>query len=196
MYVEVNFSIIDLSINRMKIKYSFTALIIITLAFASSCKKTLNDISFSKDYANAEFVVDSTSMVGVFELGSFSTSTDILSTLEADGFTANNLKNVTLTKATVSNVNASQNLNYFRSLQIRTSNSLGADEVTFAEVQLPEETTQTSVDLISKGVELKEIFKDTQIQFSLNAETDLPILPNPVPLKVTLSFQVKAALGN
>jgi len=196
LYVEVNFSIIDLSINRMKIKYSFTALIIITLAFASSCKKTLNDISFSKDYANAEFVVDSTSMVGVFELGSFSTSTDILSTLEADGFTANNLKNVTLTKATVSNVNASQNLNYFRSLQIRTSNSLGADEVTFAEVQLPEETTQTSVDLISKGVELKEIFKDTQIQFSLNAETDLPILPNPVPLKVTLSFQVKAALGN
>ena len=196
MYVEVNFSIIDLSINRMKIKYSFTALIIVTLAFASSCKKTLNDISFSKDYANAEFVVDSTSMVGVFELGSFSTSTDILSTLEADGFTANNLKNVTLTKATVSNVNASQNLNYFRSLQIRTSNSLGADEVTFAEVQLPEETTQTSVDLISKGVELKEIFKDTQIQFSLNAETDLPILPNPVPLKVTLSFQVKAALGN
>jgi hypothetical protein len=180
----------------MKIKYSFTALIIVTLAFASSCKKTLNDISFSKDYANAEFVVDSTSMVGVFELGSFSTSTDILSTLEADGFTANNLKNVTLTKATVSNVNASQNLNYFRSLQIRTSNSLGADEVTFAEVQLPEETTQTSVDLISKGVELKEIFKDTQIQFSLNAETDLPILPNPVPLKVTLSFQVKAALGN
>ena len=180
----------------MKIRYSYTALIIVALAFASSCKKTLNDISFSKDYANAEFVVDSTSMVGVFELGSFSTSTDILSTLEADGFTANNLKNVTLTKATVSNVNESQNLNYFRSLQIRTSNSLGADEVTFAEVQLPEETTQTSVDLISKGVELKEIFKDTQIQFSLNAETDLPILPNPVPLKVTLSFQVKAALGN
>lgn len=180
----------------MKIKYTYTALIIVALAFASSCKKTLNDISFSKDYANAEFVVDSTSMVGVFELGSFSTSTDILSTLEADGFTANNLKNVTLTTATVSNVNGSQNLNYFRSLQIRTSNSLGADEVTFAEVQLPEETTQTSVDLISKGVELKEIFKDTQIQFSLNAETDLPILPNPVPLKVTLSFQVKAALGN
>lgn len=180
----------------MRINYIFSAFILSAFVFSSSCKKTLNDISFSKDYANAQFVVDTTSMVGVFELGSFTTSTDILSTLEADGFTVNNLKNVTLTKATVSNVNTSQNLNYFRSLQIRTSNSLGADEVTFADIQLPEETTQTSVDLISKGVELKEIFKDNQIQFSLNAETDLPILPNPVPLKVSLTFQVKAALGN
>jgi hypothetical protein len=180
----------------MKIKYTFIAFILSAIAFSSSCKKTLNDISFSKDYANAEFVIDTTSMVGVFELGTFTTKTDILSTLEADGFTVNNLKNVTLTKATVSNVNSSQNLNYFRSLQIRTSNSLGADEVTFADVQLPEETTQSRVDLISKGVELKEVFKDSQIQFSLNAETDLQILPNPVPLKVSLTFQVKAALGN
>ncbi len=196
MSAKVNFSIIDLSFYLMKIKYTFLAFILSLLVFSSSCKKTLNDISFSKDYANAEFVVDTTSTVGVFELGTFTTNTDILSTLEADGFTVNNLKNVTLTKATVSNVNTSQNLNYFRSLQIRTSNSLGADEVTFADIQLPEETTQTSIDLISKGVELKEIFKDSQIQFSLNAETDLPILPNPVPLKVTLTFQVKAALGN
>lgn len=180
----------------MKIKYAYTAVILFAVASLTSCKKTLNDISFSKDYANAEFIVDTTSMVGVFDLGSFSTSTDILSTLEADGFTVNNLKNVTLTKATVSNVNTAQNLNYFRSIQIRTSNSLGADEVTFAEVQLPEETTQTSIDLVSKGVELKEIFKDSEIQFSLNAETDLPILPNPVPLKVALTFEVKAALGN
>lgn len=180
----------------MKIKYSISALVLSAIVFSSSCKKTLNDISFSKEYTNTEFVLDTTSMVGVFEIGSFSANTDILSTLEADGFTINNLKNVTLTKATVSNVNNSQNLNYFRSLQIRTSNSLGADEVTFADIQLPEETTQTSVDLISKGVELKEIFKDSQIQFSLNAETDLPILPNSVPLKVTLTFQVNAALGN
>lgn len=180
----------------MKIKYTYSAIILLSIVFSSSCKKTLNDISFSKDYANAEFVVDTTSMVGVFELGAFTSNTDILSTLETDGFTLNNLKNVTLTKATVSNVNTSQNLNYFRSLQIRTSNSLGVDEVTFADIQLPEETTQSSADLISKGVELKEIFKDSQIQFSLHAETDLPVLPNPVPLKVSLTFQVKAALGN
>jgi hypothetical protein len=180
----------------MKIQNALPVIIISALSLVYSCKKTLNDISFSKDYASAEFVVDTSSAVGVFELGSFTTSTDILSTLEADGFTNNNLKNVTLTKATVSNVNSSQNLNYFRSLQIRTSNSLGADAVTFADIQLPEETTQKSVDLVSKGVELKEIFKDSQITFSLTSETDLPILPNPVPLKVTLTFEVKAALGN
>jgi hypothetical protein len=43
---------------------------------------------------------------------------------------------------------------------------------------------------------LKEIFKDGQISFSLTSETDLPILPNPVPLNVTFNFTVKAALGN
>jgi hypothetical protein len=180
----------------MKIKSAFLIVFIITASFLFSCKKTLNDISFSKDYASANFTADTTSTVGVFDFGTFTTNTEILSTLEADGFTLNNLKNVTVNKVTVSTVNSAQNLNYFRNLQVRMSNSLGADEVTIADIQLPEETTQTSVDLVSKGVELKEIFKDGQISFSLTSETDLPILPNPVPLNVTFNFTVKAALGN
>lgn len=180
----------------MKIQNFLSVFLVAALPFMHSCKETLNDLSFSKDYASAEFVVDTTSTVGDSEIGSFTTSTDILSTLETDGFTTNNLKNVRLTKATVSNVNSSQNLNYFRSVQIRISNSLGADDVIFADIQLPEETTQQSVDLISKGIEFKDIFKDNQITFSLSAETDLPILPDPVPLKITLTFEVKAALGN
>jgi hypothetical protein len=197
--METKFTIIE-RLNQlnilMKINSSLLIVGFISASVLFSCKKPLDELSFSKDYASANFVADTTSFVGVRDLGSFTTNTEILSTLEADGFELSNLNNVVVNKITISNVNSSQNLNYFRSLQMKISNSLGTDNLAIAEIQLPEETTQTSVELVSKGIELKEIFKDGQIQFSLTSETDLPILPNPVPLNVTLSFSVKAALGD
>lgn len=180
----------------MKIKSTLLIVGFISASFLFSCKKPLDELSFSKDYASANFVVDTTSVIGVRDLGSFTANTEILSTLEADGFELSNLNNVAVNKITISTVNSGQNLNYFRNLQLKISNSLGVDNLAIADIQLPDETTQTSVDLVSKGVELKEIFKDGQIQFSLTAETDLPILPSPVPLNITLSFTVKAALGD
>lgn len=174
----------------------FAIVSVLMLFSITSCKESLNDLTFSRQYASGEFVVDTTSEVGVFSLGEFEVNPDIINEMGTQGFSLNNLKQVTIKRITVKNANAAQNLNYFRSLQIRMSGPEGSAEVVFANYTLPKETTQQSVDLTPESVELRDVFKSTSVRFSLYGETDLPIQPQPVPLQAELEFEFRAALGN
>jgi hypothetical protein len=103
--------------------YIFT---IAALFATQSCKETVNDLNFDQGYASSTFQADTTSLVGVQDFGTYNTDPGIQAKLQADGFTLNNLKSITVKKAVISTVNGGQNLNYFRNLQIRMSNASGS----------------------------------------------------------------------
>lgn len=177
------------------LNYSVITVLLFAFLF-SSCKETLKDLTFSRQYASGVFTVDTTSQVGVFELNQFEVDPDLIKELGDKGFNINNLKQVTIKRVTVKNVNTAQTLNYFRTLQVRMSGAEGSGEVVFANFTLPEETAQQSVDLTPENTELRDLFKSTPVKFSIYGETDLPILPDAVPLQAELEFEFKAALGN
>ena len=161
-----------------------------------SCKKqTLEPYSFTKTYDEHSFVLDSNSITGTYKLTEYIVETDIIQTLGDKGFTVFNLKSVLLNQAKIQVVDANRNLNYFTSLELRISNE-GAGNIVIASVDLPEENTETSVQLVSTNTELRDVFTQSELIIGVYGTTDLPIQPVPLGLKVMLSFNLEARPGN
>jgi len=175
--------------------FSFFILITILFTTVNSCKKTAEDLVFEKSYGELTFTVDTTSQVGYTYLGELNVPTDINVRLEQAGLNVNNLKNVKVKSLIIENVAANQTLNYFRKLEIQLNNS-SASNLIFARATLPENTDQRSVTLTPAVDDLREFFKQESFSFSFFGENDLPIQPEPVPLKAKLVFEIKAGLGN
>lgn len=166
-----------------------------TLVTFGSCKKTANDLQFSKSYGDFSFVVDTATAVGPRFLAAATYTTDIEDQLSEKGFLLGNLKKVKIKNMTISTTNSAQNLNYFRRIDVRVSNG-SAGELIFGEINLPDTTYQTSAVFNPSDVNLVEVFRQKKVEFRFYGETDLPILPDPVELKSTISFDIEARLGN
>lgn len=174
-----------------RLSFLFLSLLLI----GSSCKKTTDPLDYSKEYENLTFTVDTTSSTGEILLGTQEVQTDVLNYLAENGFTLNNLKSVKVNSITISTVNANQNLDYFKKLEVRLSNQ-GAGNVIFASKELPDSFTESTTTIAPDDVDLKEFFKQGELSFSFFAQNDLPILPEPVPMTAKISVQVVARLGN
>ncbi len=161
----------------------------------SACKKSAKPLSYEKEYASMNFIVDTTSTTGDYELGTKDVQTDIVNYLADNGFTINNLKSVKVTSITLSVVSPNKTLDYFKKLEVRLSNQ-GAGNVIFASIDLPDTYTQTSTSITPFDVDLKEYFKQGDLSFAFYGRNDLQILPDPIEMSASIKIQVEARLGN
>jgi hypothetical protein len=170
--------------------------VILVSLFVASCKKqTLEPYSFTKTYDDHNFVLDSNSITGTFLLKEYIVETDIIQTLGDKGFTVYNLKSVVLDRARIQVADASRNLNYFTSIELRISNQ-GAGNIFIASAGLPEENTETVLDLTGNNTELRDVFTQPELIIGVYGTTDLPIQPGPLSMRVSLSFKLEARPGN
>ena len=172
------------------------SLMLIASMFFTSCKKTINEVFFTKNFEDKTFIVDSTvnSGVGVKFFGSQVIDTDLRESLASAGFSINNLKSAEISEISLVAVDPNQDLNYFKSLEVRL-NIQGAQEVIFASATLPDQTTDKRIDFIPGDVQLQEFFKDDEVAFAFYGTTDQP-LTAPIELRFSMKFKFRAALGN
>jgi len=163
---------------------------------AVSCKKSVNEASFVKNYGVATFTTDTISTVGAKFLGQKIINTDLTADLSAKGFTKANIKSVKILNLVLYVTDSSRNLNCFRRLEIRVSNSTGAGDVVISSVNLPDETAQKSVYFKTEDVDMQEFFKNDELTFKFYGVNDLPIRPEPLEMEVRMMFEVNTALGN
>lgn len=178
-----------------KISYLFIAAFTLSTCLFSACKKTANDITIQKDYGELSFTVDTISKVGTLFLASAEYNTDIEAALAEKDFGLNNLKKITVSNMTLRITNPGKDLNYFRRVDVRVSNGQ-ASELNIGTITLPDETNATSAVFSPVEAELTEIFKQKKVMFRFYGENDLPIVPDPLTMKVNISLEFKAALGN
>jgi len=165
-------------------------------AVLSSCKKTINEVKFSKNFADKTFFIDTTvnSGVGLKLLGYETIATGIEESLVSAGFSINNLKSAEVSDISIETVDPNQNLNYFKSVEIRL-NSTGAEQAVFASAVLPDITDLKVLQLAPTDLEMGEFFKDGEVTFSFYGLTDLNIV-EPLEMRFSLKFKFRAALGN
>jgi hypothetical protein len=176
---------------------AFSSLIVaagLVIISTTACKKTVEPLDYSKEYASFDLVVDTTSSTGEILIGSRDVQTDITNELAAKGFTVNNLKSVRVNEIKIETTEAGKTLDYFRKIDVRLNNQ-GAGNVIFASKELGETYTMTSVVFNDEGIELKEFFKQGEMQFNIYGINDL-IIQQPLSLRVSMSFTVNAKLGN
>ncbi len=180
--------------NSMRTYPSLFITIVATILSISACKKTVEPLDYSKEYASYTIVVDTTSQTGGILLGTHDVQTDITNELAAEGFTVNNLKSVKVKEIKIETTEAGKNLDYFNRIDVRLNNQ-GAGNVIFATKELGETYTSNSVTFADEGIELKEFFKQGDMQFKIYGINDLVIL-EPLSLRISMSFSVSAKLGN
>ncbi|MBX7203380.1 MAG: hypothetical protein IT240_07920 [Bacteroidia bacterium] len=174
--------------------FSSIGLLVIATLF-TACKKTAKEHQFTKSYGELSFTVDTISKVGPLFLASAEYLTDIEAELAEKDFGLNNLKKISVSNMTISITNPGQTLNYFRRIDVRVSNGQ-ADDLNIGSITLPDETNVTSAVFSPVDAELTEIFKQKKVTFKFYGENDLPIVPDPLNMKVNVSLEFKAALGN
>lgn len=175
-------------------KIAFSLLVVFSLI--ASCKKNkVEPYSFTKTYDPREFIVDSNSVTGTFLIANYIEEADIIQTLGDKGFSVYNLESVRLNEAKLEVVSANRDLNCFTQLELRIGIS-GSGDVAIATADLPDENTETSLVFSKEDIELKDVFHLPELEFTVNATTDLPIQPTPLKLKLTLSFNLSALLDN
>ncbi len=175
---------------------SLVCLLVIIAAVLFSCKKTINEVYFTKNFDDKTFVIDTTvnAGVGVKLLGAQVIDTDLRESLEGAGFNINNLKSAEVFEISLETVDPTQSLNYFNYLEIRL-NSLGAEQVIFASASLPDETTDQLIEFTPSDLQLQQFFKDEEVTFSFYGTTDQNIT-SPVEMRFSMKFRFRAALGN
>jgi hypothetical protein len=162
----------------------------------NACKKTVSKASFIKNYGVASFTADTVTGVGAKFLGEQIVKTDLKSDLADQGFTMANIKSVKILNLVLYVVDPNRNLDCFRRLEIRVSNSSGAGDVTITSVNLPDETSAKSVYFTTEDIDMHEFFKNDELTFKFYGVNDLPIRPEPLQMEVRMMFEVNAALGN
>jgi len=177
---------------RTYLSLTLTALFIIVTI--SACKKTVEPLDYSKEYESYTVVVDTTSQTGEILLGTHDIQTDITNELAAQGFTVNNLKSVKIKEIKIETTEPGKTLDYFSRIDIRLNNQ-GAGNVIFATRDLGEFYTSSSVTFVDEGFELKEFFKQADMQFKIYGINDL-IISESLSLRISMSFTVNAKLGN
>jgi hypothetical protein len=180
--------------------YSLNTRIIFSLIFGSfilisACKKSAEPLSYTKEYPEMIFTVDTTSSTGDMLLGSQIVQTDVVNYLSENGFTVNNLKSVKVSSIEIGVLSPGKTLDFFKKLEVRLSNQ-GAGNVIFASKELPDSFTETSTTITPLDVDLAEYFKQGELQFSFYGRNDLQILPDPIQMRVKVNVQVDARLGN
>lgn len=160
----------------------------------SACKKTVEPLEYSKEYAAYSIIVDTTSQTGEVLIGSHDVQTEITTELAAKGFNMNNLQTVKVKEIKIETTEAGKTLDYFSRIDVRLNNQ-GAGNVIFATKDLGESYTSSTVILGDEGVELKEFFKQGSVQFNIYGINDL-VIAEPLALRITMSFNVYAKLGN
>jgi hypothetical protein len=178
----------------MRINPSLIIVVSSAILSFTACKKTVEPINYTKEYSSYDIVVDTTSSTGEFLIGSHDVQTDIASKLTTEGFTINNLQSVRVKEIKIETTEPNKTLDYFSKIDIRLNNQ-GAGNVIFATRELGESYTSTSVTFVDQGFELKEFFKQGEMQFNIFGINDLLIL-QPLSLKVSMSFTIDAKLGN
>jgi hypothetical protein len=174
------------------IPFAFTALIFI---ITPACKKTAKDYIFTKSYGELSLTVDTISKVGPLFLGNAEYNTDIKAQLAEQNYGLNNLKSIKVSNMTVRITNPGRDLNYFRKIDVRVSNNQAAD-LNIGTIEFPDETNVTSAVFTPLDGNYTEVFKQEKVNFKFFAINDLPIIPDSLNLKVNISLEFKAALGN
>lgn len=159
---------------------------------ATSCKKALESITFTKEYDNLTFVIDTTSFVGEINLGEKAIATDILARLEESGFNNNNVKEATLKSIRFECLTENQDFNFIYKLSARISGEFD-NALIIADKQLPEFHNLRVIDLELKDFNLKDFFKYNEFIIRFLATTDLPIEVETL-VKVTAKFEIKAGI--
>jgi hypothetical protein len=178
----------------MRTYFSFVITTLAVVLTFSACKKTVEPLDYSKEYESFTFLVDTTTLTGEILLGTHDIQTDITNELAAEGFTVNNLKSVKIKEIKIETTEPGKTLDYFSRIDIRLNNQ-GAGNVIFASKDLGETYTSSSVTFFDEGIELKEFFKQGDMQFKVYGINDL-IIPEPLALRISMSFNVNAKLGN
>jgi hypothetical protein len=171
-------------------------LIGVCLTVFNACKKAVSKASFIKNYGVTSFTTDTVTGVGAKFLGEQVVKTDLTKDLADQGFTLANIKSVKILNVVLNVVDPSRNLNCFRKLDIRVSNSTGAGDVAITSVNLPDETSAKFVYFKTADIDMHEFFKNDELTFKFYGINDLPIRPEPLKMEVRMLFEVNAALGN
>jgi hypothetical protein len=169
--------------------------ILVSCLLFTACKKTAKDYTFTKNYGELTFSVDTISSVGPLFLAAAEYNTDIGAQLAEKDYGVNNLKKISVSNMSIRITDPGKDLNYFRRIDVRVSNGQ-ASELNIGSISLPDETNLTSATFTPVDAELTEIFKQKKVEFRFYGENDLPIIPDPLNMKVNISLEFKAALGN
>lgn len=174
-----------------KIKIVLLGLVLIATAI-TSCKKALESITFSKEYSDLTFVIDTTSFVGEMTLGENVVNTDITKRLEESGFTAVNVKDVKLRSVKIECLTPEQNFNFIRRASLLISGEF-ENALIIAEKELPEVHSLTEISFDLNNLNLNDFFKSESFSFRVMALTDLPIEISTT-VRVSARFEIKAGI--
>jgi polyisoprenoid-binding protein YceI len=177
----------------MNAKKKFTLVItIVALTVVLSCKKALESITFTKDYTNLTFVIDTTSFVGEMTLGESDVNVDITQRLEEAGFTTVNVKEAYVKSVKVECLTPEQTFNFIRRASLRISGEFD-NALIIAEKEFPETHALREFTLDVNNLNLNDFFKYPTMTFRLTALTDLPI-EIETTVRVSAKFEIKAGI--
>ncbi|MFN4121878.1 MAG: hypothetical protein ACK4GL_01090 [Flavobacteriales bacterium] len=177
----------------MNAKKNFTIIItIIALTVVVSCKKALESITFTKDYTNLTFVIDTTSFVGEMTLGESVVNVDITQRLEEAGFTTVNVKEAYVKSVKIECLTPQQTFNFIRRASLRVSGEFD-NSLIIAEKELPETHALTEITFDVYDLNINDFFKYPNMILRVTAITDLPI-EIETTVRISAKFEIKAGI--
>lgn len=184
--------------NTMK-TMSRTLIAISTVALLSACQKEglippmEVNAELNLSYDQVAFTVPVTPVAGSVALDIGFDGQQLSDLLTANGYTLQNLKEVSITAATLHLVDQAGSFNAFQQMEIRMEAD-GTPAQVLAGIQAIPANANT-VQLSLSGGNLMDLFRSTGTKLRITATTTAPIAQD-LPLRAAITFRVVAGTNN